>query len=261
MKNKTRTLKIAAISLLIFVLVSVTALAAFSDYENMQTDARVGTVRIDDIDLQIKDVPVAASGTGDFGDGISNWNPGDANLVKWDVINLGNKSIDTRNTIVLYWDEDPDLPEAGIIYLYPADMDDADILTDIRSGDPQFNIDMGTDDHEIDLGGGVTRYGFVYTFESDSLDGTGSAAETGDSTNVDYITTGDERLATSDHIQFKLVLSPKAPAVYMSKHFAINVITEARQHKNSSDWTEVANQSIGIGGLTIVPSAETTIAP
>lgn len=257
MFRKKAGIKIAAALCVALALVTVTAYAMFSDDDFGLAKGQVGSVKLDDINFQIKDVPVEASGSGEFGKKISNWNPGDANTIKWDVINKGNKSIDTRNTLIIYWDEEPDLKENGIIYLYPTSMSDKEILEDLRSDKPSKFIQIDYDDTKTIETANGTRKGIVHTFEGDILDGQGLGAETGDHERNGHIGSVDEHSTTKDHIEMKLVLSPNAPAIYMGKKVVVNVITEAKQYRNSTPiWTEVANEKIGIGGLSIVPSAQ-----
>ena len=253
MKVKSK-FSVSALSVILAIAILVTGVSAlFTALAQDSTQGTAGTVRIDNINLRVQDVPVEASGTGMMGKGISNWNPGDINLVEWDVINLGNKSVCTRNTMFFYWDEDPDLRELGMLYIYPANMSDEDIFADMYSDNPSKFIGIGDDLKKIQNPEDETRYGYIWTFFGDILDGVGLGAETGDAREVnynstDYPGTTDDDSATMDHVAFKIALSPHATCDFMGKRWIMEVVTEAMQARNTSDsdWVVAATDVIGI---------------
>ncbi len=225
----------------IFLLSATVAFAMFTDTGKKAVAGAIGTVKISN-DLKMK------NNSGTWSDsGVSNWNPGDVNGLRLQVQNLGNKSVYTRTTFSIFWDEVPDLAEAGVIYLYPANMTDNEIRADIATGNPTKAINVGTEQTYTTLTG-TTRKGFRFVLDGDVLDGTGLGKETGDASEQNYNVPGagtgastDDSLTTIDNIEFKLAFNANAISTYMGKKYKIEVITEARQYRNAtSDWTDAA---------------------
>ncbi len=238
--------------IILFAVSAISAYAVFSDKELNLTVGKVGTVKVAQENLQIQ----TQDGTQNYGQALSNWNPGDVNRIRWDVINQGNKSIDTRNTVYLYWDVQDDIREygtrggtsaiPGTMYLYPAfhangsEYTDAQIAADILAGAP--NALVQDDMTEISAEGG-TRYGYRYTFTGDTLAGVGSGAETQahDSSEPGGAQPDDDS-RTQDHLELKIAFDPRVSVNLMGVPFQIDVVTEAKQHRNTNDddWAVIS---------------------
>ena len=250
---KIRRKLILLLIFMILILISFISVgfALFSSAETTSFSGKAGST-LNGIELKVQKEDGKVTGDGYMGDSIEKWNPGDVNLLNFTVQNLGSKSIDTRNTIMIFWDVDPDMAEQGIVYLYPASMSDANIRTDMaKAGGPTQNINIGLDNKSITNDSNQPRAGFIWTKIGDSLDGTGTTAETGDAFEVDYVTP-DETVTTLDKVSYKIAFSPDTPTTYMSKNLVVKVMTEAKQHRNTgNDWSLVATETLN--DLDVVP--------
>ena len=225
------------------------SLAFFTDRQQAVFTANAGTLQVSVSELAFLPVGSSVSEPVVSGNKITAWAPGDINTIQWSVDNLGNKSVDLRYTIRLYWDKGLGLAtssnepaesalwaESPYIYLYPATMSDADITKDLNSSSPSKFIDMGSSDAEYVNGSGAVRYGYLYTFADVTLDGTGDNAETGDAT-----VSG----AKSDTQKFKIALAPNAPAGFMNRNLVFELLVDGKQHRNTtdSDWSLIGTQA------------------
>lgn len=196
--------------------------------------------------LVSKTIPVKAESTitTTYDVNLSNWNPGDISTIKWEVENIQNKSIDTRNTIYLYW-EGADITR-NPVYLYTDQTTNISIFNDIKNGNPSANIALGQ--VKTFTINGQQYQGYTFTIGGDTLDGVGNSAETGDSKEVDYASTMDDSSTTKDTLAFKLALSPTCSYESMKKNFKVVVVTEAKQYRNTQDGAN--------GGWSVVGTAE-----
>ena len=230
----------------VFLLVSVillcyifsSTLAYMTDNQQVTMSAQAGTVQINGPNIQF--LP-SDSNVGEpviSGNKITVWDPGDINIIQWQVDNLGNKSVDLRYQINLYWNEGPgmlptdneptDSPlweEKPYVYLYPATLTDEEIRADMESATPSKYIAIGNSDVEYHNSDGATRYGYSFMLNGVTLDGVGENAETGDAT----IPGG-----TSDLVQYKIALSLNTPAGYMGRTLQFDLQVEAQQHRNTA---------------------------
>jgi len=242
-ERRARRLSLAAgvvvlVSLGLSFCLYIPALAYLTDAQRVSADAQAGTVRISAPDFSFATADSPAGEPVASGNRLTVWNPGDIVAVRWEVSNLGNKSVNLRYTARIYWDEGPGMTaaddetpgsplwaESPYLLLYPASMADADIMNDLQSGQPGLFIDIGNSNAECSNASGSTRYGYEYAFVGATLDGVGENAETGDA---------DRAGATSDEVEFKLALSPRTPAGYMGKTLAFDITVEAKQHRNTA---------------------------
>ena len=238
-----------AAALLLSQLITPT-LSYQTDRKTVAAGARAGTVVVSTPDLTWLSTDTSSEATVVAGDHLTIWNPGDINAAHWEIDNLGNKSIDLRYTIRLYWNEGPGMTqfqnesagsllwdEAPFIYLYPATMADEDIRVDMVSTTPSQFIAIGTSDVQYTNASSAVRYGYSYTFKGATLDGVGDNAETGDATVPG---------ATSDVEGFKVAFAPDAPAGFMNRTLVLALYVEGKQHRNTtdSDWHLVETQEI-----------------
>jgi len=226
-----------------------TSLAYLTDRQQFSLVAPTGTVEVSAPDLVFLVSDSSASEPVVSSDTILAWSPGDINTIQWTVENLGNKSVDLRYIMNIYWNDGFDLAgtdneptdsalwsEAPYIYLYPASMTDAEITADLSSGSPAQFIDIGTSNVQFTNAAGAIRYGYTYTFGGVTLDGVGHNAETGDAPAG----------ASSDVQQFKIALSPETPAGFMNRSLTLQLFVEGKQHRNTSDsdWSLIGTQVI-----------------
>jgi len=225
-------------------------LAYMTDNDQTRRGARAGTIAIEDPGLRWLASEAASSETTISGSSMTVWNPGAINTLQWGIASAGNKSIDLRYTIRLYWNEGPGLTqsqdesadsplwaEQPFIYLYPSTMADEDITLDLNSGNPSAYLAIGTSDVKYTNASGSVRYGYSYTYKGATLDGVGDNAETGDATIPG---------ATSDLESFKVAFAPDAPAGFMGRTLVVALYVEGKQHRNTtdSDWSLVSIQAI-----------------
>jgi hypothetical protein len=239
-------------TLIILTLLIGSTVALFSDAANANLSGKAGTVSVDQKDLEIQKEYGGEFGSVTDSPLIKNWNPGDTNVLRWKVENKGTKSVDTRNTVVIYWDEptpnnsvqSEDIKEWGTMYLYPTKHSNGSAYTNAQVKDDILN--NNADDAVIKVDTTLIstpdgfRWGYVYTFVGDTLNGVGTNAETGDATEGAYPGYNDSS-NVEDHLEFQLAFHPHTPITYMGYNFVIRVITEAKQHRNtnSSDWETV----------------------
>ena len=242
---------IASVVTLMLLMGSVVAM--FSDSDIIKLGGKVGNVQVTQENLELQ----KEYGVNDYGavNGstpiISKWNPGDTNILRWKVVNRGNKSVDTRNTIVIYWDEPTpntseqakDIKEWGSIYLYPTKHSNgtaytnAQVKANILTGSASDAL-IKVDSTLITTPTG-SRWGYVYTTKGDSLAGVGTDAE---NTNSDWSEAAypntDDGVKYEDYLEYQLAFHPHAPVTFMNYKFVVKVITEAKQHRNTadSDW-------------------------
>ena len=203
---------------------------------------KAGTVKVDKINLQLKDAD------GKVGRQINDWEPGDAIQVSWKVKNIGTAAVYTRNKLQIYWNEEINT-DSLMIYLYPANMSKQEISNDMKKGeDSEYMIEVEAGDIVID-DEGTTKMGFEYSFNGDTLDGT---KMTGKSKEVDYnlqsnVKTTDDNSATEDDIAFNIYFNPKSSYLYEGKTLTVKVVTEAMQctEDGRAEWQIVDTQSIG----------------
>ena len=252
---KTQTyIKITALTLVatvaLFCRLYAPTLAYQTDQRQETTQAQAGSVQVSVRDLGfLPGDPAREEPTG-AGERLTLWGPGDINTIHWETRNLGNKSVDLRYVVSVYWDEGPGLEagsdeptssalwtEAPYVYLYPATMSDAAITADLNSASPAQFIALGSSDVALVNAAGARRFGYSYTFDAGVLDGAGADAETGDATISG---------ATSEVREFKIALAPDAPAGFMDRLLAFALRVEAKQHRNTtvSDWSLVATQTV-----------------
>ena len=238
MKNKKK--KIVSAGLIIGVVAGIT-FAITSSEKILENLVKSGTVEVESINLQLKDL------NGNVSKEISDWEPGDVDLITWNVKNVGTAAVYTRNKIQIYWNED--VPnDSQYIYLYPANMSKEEIIEDFQKGeDSKYAIDVtsGT----ITLDSGKKKNGIEYSFFGDSLDGSemvGKSKET-NYNSEDFNKTTDDLSTTEDAIAFNILLSPKTTYLFGGKTITIKVVTEAMQYtdEGKAEWKIVDTQTIG----------------
>lgn len=243
MKNKSKFAIAIALTISAVSLMATGAMAFFSDKAVFETSkGEIGSVQIADINLQIAD------NSGESHDSLSNWSPGDVNTLTWVVENTGTKSIATRNTLYIYWDDDMNeySEKDNVVFLYPQNMKNSDIQKEMFDKNEESKIDIGTP-HEFKING-KSHIGWSYMISGDILDGVGDNAETGDAFEKNYASTINDVSNIYDSISYKLCLSNYANVHTMDKPLKVAVVTEAMQARNTADssWSTVAVKEISI---------------
>ncbi len=227
------------ILIILIVIVSMafvaSAYAVISQVFKINQKITTGTLTLQDINVKIENRL-----TGLMEDTITQWSPGDASILTWDTVNTGTAAVNTRHIIQVYWDEtDIDDDAKNLLELYPANMTNAEVLTDYNNTKTKAKQ---VDRNKIDVDG-VQKTGISFMFYGDILDGTD---KTGFATEVNYndeqygesTFTAKETNNLSDKIAFRVLLSPNTSYLYQEKHLSIRVITEAMQYSQDGvgEW-------------------------
>lgn len=231
--------KIGVIVLVIVIVVGI-VLATVSINRLIQNIVKSGTVQVEEINLQLKDLE------GNVTKEIADWEPGDVDLVTWKVKNIGTAAVYTRNKLQIYWNEEIS-SDNQVIYLYPANMSKQEIIEDFKQGEnSKYKLDVTSE--EITLEDSTVKKGIEYQFLGDVLDGT---KMTGKSKEVNYnsesfVNTTDDKSETEDEIAFNILLSPNTSYLYEGKTLTIKVVTEAMQftEEGKEEWKIVDTQTI-----------------
>lgn len=231
--------KIGVIVLAIVIVVGI-VLATVSINRLIQNIVKSGTVQVEEINLQLKDLE------GNVTKEIADWEPGDVDLVTWKVKSIGTAAVYTRNKLQIYWNEEIS-SNNQVIYLYPANMSKPEIIEDFKKGEnSKYKLDVTSG--EITLEDSTVKKGIEYQFLGDVLDGT---KMTGKSKEVNYnsesfVNTTDDKSETEDEIAFNILLSPNTSYLYEGKTLTIKVVTEAMQftEEGKEEWKIVDTQTI-----------------
>lgn len=238
MKNKKK--KIVGAGLIIGVVAGIT-FAITSPEKILENIVKSGTVEVESINLQLKD------SNGNVSKEIGDWEPGDVDLITWNVKNIGTAAVYTRNKLQIYWNED--VPNnSQYIYLYPANMSKQEIMEDFqKEEESQYAIDVTS--KTITLDSGEKKNGIEYSFFGDSLDGSEMVGKSKEINynSEDFNKTTDDLSATEDAIAFNILLSPKTTYLFAGKTITIKVVTEAMQYtdEGKAEWKIVDIQTIG----------------
>lgn len=237
-EQKKKKIKIGVITALTIAGLSIAAVTA---NKTIQKKVTSGTVEIESINLQLQDQ------SGNFVKELSNWDPGDVNMIKWDVKNIGTAAIYTRNRLRIYWNEDVADSEQ-VIFLYPANMSKSEIIEDYKKGESsKYAIKANVGD--ITLEDKTIKKGIEYSFFGDPLDGSEMVVN-GTEINYnspDFESKTDETISTEDNIAFNILLSPDITFLYGGKTLTMEVVTEAMQHTDDgkAEWKIVDKQVLG----------------
>ncbi len=230
------------IGVIVFVSVIIVGIvfATVSINTIIQNMVKSGTVQVEEINLQLKDMQ------GNITKEIQDWEPGDVDLVTWNVKNIGTSAVYTRNKLQIYWNEEI-ASNNQVIYLYPANMSRQEIIEDFKKGEDS-NYKLNITSGEINIDDNTIKKGIEYQFLGDVLDGT---KMTGNSKEVNYNSesfenTTDDNSEVEDKIAFNILLSPNTSYLYEGKTLTIKVITEAMQFtkEGKEEWQIVDTQTI-----------------
>lgn len=226
---------------MIIVITVGIVLAMVSTNKLIQNLVKSGTVKVEEINLQLKDLE------GNTTKEIADWEPGDVDLVTWKVKNIGTAAVYTRNKLQIYWNEEVS-SNNQVIYLYPANMSKQEIIEDIKKGEEsEHKINASFGEIQVD-DNNTSKKGIEYQFLGDVLDGT---KMTGKAKEVNYNSESfenktDDNSNVEDEIAFNMVLSPNTSYLYEGKTITIRVVTEAMQftQEGKEEWQIIDTQTI-----------------
>lgn len=202
------------------------SLAYFTDRVSTEATATAGTV-----DLAL---------TEDWQD-IENFNPGDIQNLDYSISNLGNKSIDVREKLVV----------TSSVAMTDGDQAEFEIynkadVTQQANGSYVPNEGaqpVATDADRVFSDDGKT---VVYSLAEYVLNGTGTGAETEDGIS-----------ATEKEKEYVLVFKGASQNAFQGAEVSVELLAEAKQHRNTNadDWATVATEEMTLGGAStnVVP--------
>lgn len=242
MKDKKR------IALIILIVIGlcialILSYAVISQNFTAKYELTTGSLIIQELNFKIENKE-----TGELVNQVTNWAPGDASIITWDVENIGTSAAFTRNTLKIYWDDEIATVDNPLIYLYPANMTNNEILEDFE-GEKKYQI--ATESVLQDETG--EKIGISYTFYGDTLEGTENKS-VAQETNYDNSDFGTESFTTieqeisKDKIAFRLLLNPHLSYLNQGSGLTIKIQTEAMQYTENGleEWKVESEQEIEI---------------
>lgn len=227
--KKTFNKKVASVLLATSALgiLGVGSFAYFTDRASTSVEANAGTVQLtpDWSTIKLTDE-----------DGQDIYNPGDARALKFTISNDGNKSVDVRTTIKLTSSVQ---------------------MEDDENGQAEFDIYEASD---VEL---VEGEGYKPKADAEPI-AVKTLAEDGMSTTYvipDYVLNGnadapaqetEDSIDTDSHTyDYVLVMRGTSGNDFQSANVKIDILAEAKQHRNTSaGWSTVAQESFTVGEIT-----------
>ena len=116
------SLKFLLIVIISFIIMGV-VYALFSDRIELTNKLKIGSVKIDDLNLTLK------KENGDLEDVIE---PADLDTISWTTKNLGTSGVLTRHVLEIYWQEATDIDSSELMFLYPANISRQAVIADFN---------------------------------------------------------------------------------------------------------------------------------
>lgn len=245
MSNKKKISIISAIVIISFIIMGV-VYALFSDRIELTNKLKIGSVKIDDLNLTLK------KENGDLEDVIE---PADLDTISWTTKNLGTSGVLTRHVLEIYWQEATGIDSSELMFLYPANISRQAVIADFNKIKNGGTSDYGLNTEPISktVANGSKRYGIKYVFVGDTLNGSDGKDvskevnynlannDVSDSSVIDENINTDDNSKTEDEISFRLLISPKMSYLFQGKNVSVKVTTEAMQYteSGSGNWTVV----------------------
>ena len=212
--NRRRVTSIALVAVMIFSMLAGT-LAFFTDRADTQATATAGSVKIklDDTGINLKDA-----------DGKDIMNPGDGRDFDFSVTNVGNKSIDVQETIVLSaFDKDGNALSLADTQSEFEIYNTSDVTYDATKGwtpnDGAQPLTVKVLDNNT-----ITYTRPAYTLSGNSTLGDGNREiETIDGVQASDVNTND----------FKLIFKTTSSNKFQAAVLKADVLIEAKQHRNT----------------------------
>lgn len=172
---------------------------------------------------------------------VANFNPGDKADLNYTIHNDGNKSVDVRERIVVHSSVAMNTANQAEFEVYKA----SDVEPD---GNGAYKPKSGA--QPITTGAdriiSNDKHSITYEIAEYTLNGTGNVAEVEDGIN-----------AISHESKYVLVFKDSAANVFQGAEVTVDLVTEAKQHRNTGDdtWDVVSSESLTAGGqaLNVVP--------
>lgn len=240
-RTRKKIILVGALLVVLILLIIGTMYAFFFDGATGNFDVTAGTVKLKANEVGSLDVLIELDPDGDDTDYVNNmlppeqgaiWNPGEVRTIEWTVENIGNKSVYTRNLLMIAWDVPVDMPELGVLYIYPEAMTDDDVRTDIDGGALNA-IPIGPDTYNVKATNNDTK-GYWYVFLGNVLDGVGTGAEDTDSRTPGSSTHDLPDNTFSQTLRFKIAFSAYAPLAYQNLDIYMKLEAEALQFRNNT---------------------------
>lgn len=238
------------------------ALALFTDETESDAAAKAGTVKID-----VSPITFTNAGNVNPGDNDPTISPdahsGTTHDVKYVVSNLGNKSVKTRQTIILTCDEQGSstkLLDARYLALYNRDAELSD-KTYISSEGKSYS-DISEFDSDVDKPQEAYITAVKYTYFSDSFEGFDPNAEKEDGFSVVAAKDDTVDSPVEKEYSYSFSLLKDASNQYQGADITVDVIVEAMQYRNteSSDWDVITKvekvYSSADVPMTVVPKED-----
>lgn len=232
--NKRR---LALLLLVVAVICAMSCvLAYFTDYETATVSATAGT-----LDIALSESWDASNANRE------NAKPGDIYNLDYTVTNNGNKSADIRETYVI----------RSTIAMNAA----APEFQIYAAGDVEKAADgtYGPKAGKTPIVTGVLSNGnktITFSLTEFSVNGTGTAAETGDASRSGNGFTISNNKMTGDYV---ILFSRAASNAFQGAEVTIDYLAEAKQHRNTDNtvWNTVASETITFAGSSVkaVPAA------
>lgn len=222
-KNTKRSLMVGSLA----GLMALTGVFAFfTDREQADISAKAGTV---DVTL-----------TADW-QNVTRFNPGDKFDLDYEVGNVGNKSVDVRERLVVKSTKAMNTADQAEFEIYRA----ADVY---QNASGHFVPKPGA--QPVKVGGNriVSNDKTAITYELDqyTLNGVGAAAEVEAGVSV-----------TAKASDYVLVFKESSLNKYQATEITVDLIAEAKQHRNTGKdtWTTISTDSVTVGGgsVQVVP--------
>ena len=232
MNRKLFKNKVSIVAVIVAVaLVLGSTMAYFTDYVTTSTKGTAGTVAID-----------LASNINFLNDeGLDILNPGDQRDAGFDVTNMGNKSIDVRETIALTAFDRDGQPMA---------------FTGDAASQSEFDLYL-RDDVSFVEGYGYQPNADAQPLQVKSIDGnvityvTPEYSLNGNSDEYDEVETVDGVDSFVKENDYVLVFKGEAGNAWQAASIVMDVIVEAKQHENTaSGWDIVASEQVSHGSIT-----------
>lgn len=219
MKSKrNKTIAIFVIAIVILSIFSGIVYSFFLRKNNKENELTIGSLNIEIINLNIQNKENEL---------VHVMEPGDISYINWTANNIGTATCLTRHTMYVYLGFASDLADTNILYLYPANMSNEEIIADFQT-DKSKMITTEATSKQVD---NKTIYGVKYQFLGETLKGT-------DDSDISQITSQD--------ISFKLLLSPKTSYLLQDKPISVDIVTEAVQYTENGarDWQVVDSENL-----------------
>lgn len=172
---------------------------------------------------------------------VANFNPGDKADLNYTINNDGNKSVDVRERIVVHSSVAMNTGGQAEFEVYKASDVEPDGNGAYKPKSGAQPITAGVDRIVADDNQSIT-----YEIAEYTLNGTGNAAEVEDGISK-----------TSHASEYVLVFKDSASNAFQGADVTVDLVTEAKQHRNTGDdtWAVVSSESLTAGGqaLNVVP--------